>query len=194
MASERRDSRKRASPKPVTAAGLEASASFYLERFATSAANLRRVLMRRVRRSVQAHGTDPAEGAAMVEALIARWLKSGLLDDRAYATAKTASLHRRGRSARAIAAALAVKGIDRTLISESLAEGEAARPGGDLAAAVALARRRRLGPFRVAAEREAARQRDLGTFARAGFSRSVAERVLACRDGDEAAALPLTEP
>jgi len=181
-------------PKPVSAASLEASALFYLERFATSAANLRRVLQRRVRRSAELHGTDPEVGALLIEALIQRFLGTGLLDDRAYAEAKSASLHRRGTSSRAIAAKLAGKGIGRDLVQSVLAEaddesGLAARPGGDLAAAAALARRRRLGPYREEAAREAHRLKDLGTLARAGFARTVAERVLQAADPEALAAL-----
>jgi regulatory protein len=177
--------------KPATRALLEAVALRYLERFASSAASLRRVLMRRVRRSAQEHGSDPAEGAAMVEAVIARNLALGLLDDDAYARAKAAGLHRRGRSAKGIAATLAAKGIARDLVQAVTGNAEA-RPGGDLAAAAALARRRRLGPYRDEGEREAHRQKDLAAFARAGFSRYVAERVLDC--GDEAALASLLDP
>jgi regulatory protein len=152
--------------RPVTPERLEAAAFRYLERFATSSANLRRVLARRVRRSAALHGTDAAEGAAWIEALIQRFLDSGLLDDQAYAEARTASLHRRGRSARAIGAKLAEKGVSRALIAENLAHDGESRPGGDLAAAAVLAR--------------------------AGFARNVAERVLDCPDAMSLAAL-LTE-
>jgi regulatory protein len=181
-------------PKPVSAASLEASALFYLERFATSSANLRRVLQRRVRRSAELHGTDAQAGAQLIDALIQRFLGNGLLDDRAYAAAKSASLHRRGTSSRGIAAKLAGKGLGRDLVQAVLGEaddeaGLATRPGGDLAAAAALARRRRLGPYRDEALREAHRLKDLGTLARAGFARSVAEQVLRAADPDALAAL-----
>ena len=174
-------------PKPVSAESLEASALFHLERFASSSANLRRVLLRRVHRSALLHGTDAEAGARLVEALIERFLARGLLDDRAYAEAKSASLHRRGASSRAIAAKLASQGLGTDLIRTALTEeddetGNATRPGGDLAAAAALARRRRLGPFRDPASREASRLKDLATLARAGFARSVAERVLRADD------------
>lgn len=178
----------------MTPQRLEAIALFHLERFASSSANLRRVLMRRVQRSAQLHGTDPAAGAEAVEALIARFLRSGLLDDKLYAEARAARLHRRGASARKIAASLAEKGIDRELIGVALdeADGEAgysARPGGDLAAAAALARRRRLGPYRTPESRADFRQKDLGTLARAGFGRAVAERVLNAADPEALRAL-----
>ena len=45
-------------------------------------------------------------------------------------------------------------------------------------AAVNLARRRRLGPFRRAGERAAMRGKDLAALARAGFSYPIAKRIL----------------
>ncbi|HEV2677578.1 MAG TPA: RecX family transcriptional regulator [Aliidongia sp.] len=176
-------------PKPATPERLEAIALFHLERFASSAANLKRVLLRRVQRSAQLHGTDPAAGAAAIEALVARFVQDGLLDDKLYAEARTARLHRRGASARKIAASLAEKGIDREVISATLDEadgddGYSVRPGGDLVAAAALARRRRLGPYRLPEMRAEFRQKDLGTLARAGFGRAIAERVLSAETPD----------
>jgi regulatory protein len=185
----------RSPPKPVTAASLEASALFYLERFASSAANLRRVLLRRVQRSAALHGTDPDAGTLLVDALVGRLLVNGLLDDRNYAAAKSASLRRRGASARAIAAKLASQGVERGLIQAALADADADAPRdtGDLAAAAALARRRRLGPFRPPDLRDAWRLKDLAAFARAGFSRSVAEQILRAADPTELAALVAPE-
>src|SRR3954463_6979106 len=81
--------------KPVTAQYLENAALHYLQRFASSSANLRRVLMGKVERSARAHGTDREEGAAMVEALIERYLRSGLLEDRRDPVGTPLSLHRR---------------------------------------------------------------------------------------------------
>ena len=178
---------RRKLPRPVTPDRLEAAALAYLERFMASSAQLRRVLLRRVDRSARLHGTDPAEGRVVVEALVARLAASRLIDDRAFAAAKAASLHRGGASARAIAARLAAKGIAADLRDAALAEhddaaGSAPRPGGDLAAAAALARRRRLGPYRPEPARAAFRQKDLATLARAGFARGVAERVLGAAD------------
>src|SRR3546814_13752721 len=77
--------RHRKGPRKATADSLANAALFYLQRYASSAENLRRVLMRRVERSVRAHGTDRAEGAALVDRLVARYREAGLLDDGAYA-------------------------------------------------------------------------------------------------------------
>jgi regulatory protein len=173
---------KRATPAKVTAASLNNIALHYLERFASSAANLRRVLMRRVRRAAIHHGSDPAEGAALVEALIRRFEQSGLLDDQLYAAAKAASLQRRGGSRRVISGRLAQQGVATKLIAETLQE-LAAEPGsGDLAAACAFIRRRRLGAYRSATSRAGTPEKDMAALARAGFSFEIARRVLACTD------------
>ena len=102
-----------------------------------------------------------------------------MLDDAAYAAARVQSLHRRGESVRAMRARLAAKGVSAADVADALAVLRAAAPDPDLAAACAFARRRRLGPFRRAPADHA---RELGAFARAGFSRRVAEAVLACPD------------
>ena len=177
---------RRRGPRPATPKRLENAALFYLQRYATSTENLRRLLMRRVMRSAQAHGTDPAEGAAAVEDLLRRLCASGLLDDRAYAEARARSLHRRGASQRLIRARLGEKGVDAELADAALAALEEAAADPDLAAGLALARRRRLGPFRPAAQRRDRRDRDLAALARAGFSYDVARQVV---DADSAEAL-----
>ena len=155
---------------------LERWALHYLGRYASSAENLRRVLMRRVRR----HFPDSVPPVSpLIDALVTRYCESGLLDDTKYAAGRAHSLHRRGASLKAIRAQLAAKGIVSSHIAGAVSElhSEAADP--DLAAACAFARRRRLGPYRRAAADHA---RELGAFARAGFNRRVAEAVLACGD------------
>jgi regulatory protein len=167
---------------------LERWALHYLGRYASSAENLRRVLMRRVRR--RAPEAMPAT-AGLIDALVARYREAGLLDDVAYAAARVQSLHRRGESVRATRARLAAKGVSAADVADAVAVLRAAAPDPDLAAACAFARRRRLGPFRRAAADPA---RELGAFARAGFSRRVAQAVLACADTAAIEALARGEP
>ena len=167
---------------------LEAWALHYLGRYSSSAENLRRVLTRRVRRrSPEAVPT----AAPLIEALVARYRASGLLDDAAYASARVGSLHRRGESIRAMRARLAAKGVPAPDVADAMAGLRTTVPDPDLAAACVFARRRRLGPFRRAAADHA---RELGAFARAGFSRRVAEAVLACPDVAAVEALARGEP
>jgi regulatory protein len=179
---EPRKPRARRSPKPLTAASLENAALYYLGRFASSSANLRRVLLRKVARHARDSDSADAEaGKQMVDALIARYLKSGLLNDRNYAEQKAASLARRGASRYSIAGKLAQKGVEAELVSEAidtLEEGGAS----ELAAACALARRRRLGPYRAPDKRAEYRQKDLASLARAGFGLDLARRVLKAPD------------
>jgi regulatory protein len=164
-------------PRKASERMLRNVALFYLQRFGASAASLRRVLLRRVERSARVHNTDRGEGAALVEAVVAGCITAGLIDDKAFAAARAARLHRRGKPAHAIVAHLHGKGIARELIDEVLADlGREA--GGDLAAAVNFARRRRLGPFRAAGKRADADEADLAAFARGGFSYAIARRVL----------------
>jgi regulatory protein len=174
----------RRAPRKVTPASLDRSALAYLERFAASAASLRRVLARKVDRSARAHeDVDPAQGAAWIEALIERYRRSGLLDDKAYAEARMASLRRQGRSARAIADRLAMKGVEREVIDQAMEPTRT--PAVELTAAVRLVRRRRLGPLRPQADRAEHRERDLAILGRAGFSFEVARKVILI-ESDEA--------
>lgn len=175
-------------PKRVTLPYLENAALHYLERFASSTANLRRVLMRKVERSAQAHGTDREEGARWVEELIARYQRSGLLNDETYARMRAESLHRRGSSTRAIREKLASKGIDRDEADKALESLEEDVEGDlNLSAALALARRRRLGPYRLPEQRAAHREKDLAALGRAGFAYDIARRVVDAEDPDSVA-------
>lgn len=186
MTASRPDRIPRRAPA-MTAARLEQAGLHYLGRFAASAAHLRRVLMRRIRLSEAAHGTDTAALAEAVTALIARWTAAGLLDDGGYAEARAASLHRRGLPRSRIRAKLQEKGIAAPVIEETL--GAEAAIGSDLAAAAALVRRRRFGPFRAPDLQAEFYAKDLASLARAGFDRRTAERVLRAGDPEALAAL-----
>jgi regulatory protein len=163
-------------PRPVTPAYLERAAMAYLERYASSAENLRRVLRRKVHKRCRERGEDPAAFEAAIDEVVTKARRVGLVDDARYADARVATLRRRGGSTRAIRARLAAKGVD----AETLAAALQAEEGDEEAAARALARRRRLGPYR-ARDRAAFRDKDLAALARAGFPFDVARRTI---DGD----------
>ena len=184
---EPRKPRGRREKRALTATALENAALYYLGRFATSSANLRRVLLRKVARSA-GEDADTAEGKRLVEELIARYLRSGLLDDRAYAAQSAASLARRGRSRFSIGGRLAQKGVAGDLVKEAL-KGLDEGGSSEIAAACALVRRRRLGPYRSPAVRAEWQRKDMATLARAGFGLGLARRVLAVSDIDALEAL-----
>ena len=168
---------ERRKPRKATAQSLRNAALFYLQRYATSAENLRRVLMRRVERAAIAHGSDVQEGAEFVNEIIIRYRETGLLDDLVYAKAQTQSLRRRGNSLRTIRARLQAKGVAREDIELAFAELDLSVTDADLSAAVIIARRRRLGPWRLS-DRADSRMRDLATLARRGFSYAVSKQVI----------------
>jgi regulatory protein len=170
---ESRAGKRRALPRAVTPAYLERAALAYVARFASSAENLRRVLRRKVERRCRARDEEAGPFLALVDEVVARTVRGGFVDDRRYAEARAATLRRRGGSARAIAAKLAGKGLARDTVAEVLAGGE----DEELAAAHALARRRRLGPYRTAGRAEF-REKDLAALARAGFAFAVARQVI----------------
>lgn len=160
-------------PRKVTPAYLQRAAMAYLERYASSAENLRRVLRRKVEKRCRLRGEDPGEFHEAIDEVVAKSLRAGLVDDTRYAEARVATLRRRGGSARAIRAKLSLKGIDRETIATVL-EGD---EGDEEQAARALARRRRLGPYRPG-ERAPFRDKDLAVLARAGFSFDIARRIV----------------
>jgi len=173
----------RRAPRRATPQYLRAAALHYLERYATPAAHLRRLLVRKVARSAAAHGTDDAEGLRAVDALIADLLRLGLLDDVAYAESRARSLHRRGQSVRAIRAALAMRGVAAEIVDGALGALTEQTAEPDLAAALAYARRRRIGPYRncsgkASAAGPEARERELAALGRRGFSYETARRIV----------------
>jgi regulatory protein len=174
----RRDMERDTPPPPPDATSLREAALNYLARYATTEAGLRRVLQRRVDRwAHQASGQDDAgectaAAKAAIPGIIVRMVELGLVNDVAFAENRARGLALNGRSRRMIAARLMAKGISMDQAREALPEHE----GGELASALILARKRRIGPFRKA---EPDQNRELGVMARAGFPRDVALRALA---------------
>ena len=176
--------KKRRGPKKATAEYLERSALFYLERYPASTQRLRRNLLRKVKRSADVHGTDGDQGARDVEALIEKLTRNGFLDDAAYARGRAITLHRRGAARRAIALDLRQRGLGDADIESALLALEEEAEDPDLAAALAYAKRRRIGCFRER-EREEHREKDLAALARRGFSYGLAQRVVDAQDPQE---------
>lgn len=178
-----------AGPAP-TRAKLHEAALLHLARFGTTEAGLVRVLDRRIdrwarRAAAEAQGAgalggeapDTAAARAAAREVARALVGAGVVDDAAYAAGRARSLARAGRSRRAIGAHLAMKGVAQAAVQAVLPEPEA-----ELAAALAYARRRRLGPFRAAlpegADPADVRRRETGALARAGFPQPVAQQAL----------------
>lgn len=182
-----KDQKKKRTPRKITPRYLENAALYYLQRYASSAGNLRRVLTRKVDRSCQFHGTPADEFYPVIDALVARYEKSGLLNDTLYAEGRTASLRRQGKSRQAIAANLKVKGLAPDIIQQALesVDGDRADTAlpAELAAALKLARKRKIGRFNPTPEsdpllRRKQQMREMGIMARGGFSYDIARQAL----------------
>ena len=179
--------KKKKIPRKITPHYLENAALYYLQRYASSAENLRRVLARKVARSCQFHGTAPDEFLGMIDTLVARYEKSGLLNDALYAEGRAASMRRQGKSRQKIAGQLRTKGLSAEIIEQALQNADAGRSDDDLpaelAAALTLARKRKIGRFNPKPEtdpllRRKQQAREMGVMARGGFSYDTARQAL----------------
>lgn len=155
-----------AKKRPPSAAYLEKVALGYLMRHPGTVARVRAMLSRRIEKEE----ADPALADVVIEKLV----RIGVLDDARVAASRVRALRRRGKSERAIRAAMARLGIDRAIADEALRSSE----GDDLEAARALVKKKKLGPFRAPEDRARERDRDLARLGRAGFSYEIAARAL----------------
>jgi regulatory protein len=168
--------------RPITARYLENAATFYLERYPATAEGLRRVLRRRVRKAEMTDSPVMDNVEQAIEAIVAKFVGAGAINDKEFAQTKARALHRRGTSTRLTRRKLTLAGIDDETLDRAMAaldqelDTDPARR--EWRAAVALARRRRFGPFRPEKERKDRRLRDLAAMARAGFAFDVAKKVI----------------
>jgi regulatory protein len=179
--------------KTPTPDDLAKAALRYLATYAASESSLRRALDNRLRRAAM-HNDDFAGDKAMqarlhavIEDIIAKHKKSGALNDAAFAEVKVNSLRRAGKSARIIRQKLGMKGVAAETIKRALAQNDDGADPQDTErkAALALAKRRRLGPFRAGKSSIDQQRKDLAALARAGFSLDVAREVLKASIDDE---------
>lgn len=171
------------STSPPDAAALHEAALAHLARYAATEAGLLRVLHRRIDRWAhraetagierEAVARQAAAGREAARLVVARLATAGAVNDTAFAESRARRLVQSGRSRSAVLARLAAKGVDADAARAAVPEDAAS----ELAAALILARRRRIGPFRTAANAD--RQRELAVLARAGFSRGIASQALA---------------
>jgi regulatory protein len=173
--------------KPITAKYLQNAAAFYLERYPSTAEGLRRVLNRRVRKAEMTEAPIIENVKQTIDAIVAKFVAAGVIDDKAFAQTKARALHRRGTSGRLTRQRLKLAGVDEETLDQAMAGLDQeldTDPGQrEWQAAVALARRRRLGPFRQK-DRKEHRTRDLAALARAGFDSALARKVIDAEERD----------
>jgi regulatory protein len=178
--------KQRRVPPPVDRETLERAALRYLDRFDASVSRLRRVLQTHVRRAARVHETDQVAASEIIEALLGRYVASGLLSDRRYAENLVTGLRARGASQRQITHKLRVRGVAKDDADAALTSRDAHTGDAELRAASELVRKKKLGPYRKPEERQAHHRADLARLARAGFDYELARRVLGPGDDDAA--------
>ncbi len=145
-------------PRPLDGERLEQLALAYVARFAVSAAKLEGYLRRKLRE----RGWEE-EGEPPVARLVERCVSYGYVDDVAYARGKDAGLLARGYGRRRIDQALMAAGI-----GEELRLSLRGRQAAERRAALAMAKKRRFGPFGKGEPDRVARERQLAAMLRAG--------------------------
>lgn len=130
-------------PSPLDAVRLQELALAYVARFATTSAKLERYLSRKIReRGWNDEGGEMTETCPDPAQISARFVELGYIDDEAYARSRSGGLLRRGFGPRRVSQDLYAAGIDEQIRSDLAPDEGAIRN-----AALAMARKRRFGPF-----------------------------------------------
>ena len=166
--SRRKFASSRREPQPLDLTALNALAVAYVGRYATSRARLRSYLARKVAE----RGWEGGDQAPLDE-VVQRCAALGYVDDAGFAAARGAALMRRGFGEQRVAAALRAVGID----AETAAPVRDAARDGALAAALAFARRKRIGPFGSESIDLGQRRRNFAALLRAGHTPEIARLV-----------------
>lgn len=170
---------KRPAP-PLDTTTLERLALRYVERFQTTRAKLARYLTDKVR----ARGWDDSRSPDPA-GLAERLAGLGYIDDRAFAAAKAGAMTRRGLGGRRVAGALRQAGV----VEDDAVAAEPVIAESRVAAALTLARRRRIGPFADAPADRALREKQLAALVRGGHDFALARAIVALGPGDDVDAL-----
>ena len=175
MAHASRSSRERRPPPPLDAAALERLALRYVERFATTEGRLADYLRRKLRERGAAEGDAPD-----ATAVAARMVTLGYVDDRGYAEARAAALSRHGYGERRVAATLRAAHVGEAAAAPALEHSRDAA----VESALALARRRRIGPFAPATPDDKLRERQLAIMLRAGHGFALSRAIVNTGPGE----------
>lgn len=165
--------------RKITKQRLKNIALYYLKRFDSSVANLRSVLMRRVNDyAYQNQDFDKGEAIGWINELLKDFQEYGYLDDRRYSEIKIRGYIAAGKAPRYIKGKLREKGIDEDVVEEFL-DNEEYNP---VEAAMKLAKKRKLGPYRHdEEERKANRQKDMAKLVQAGFDYDTVVHILSVK-------------
>lgn len=180
---------------------VDLAVAAHVARFSSPRARIEQVLRARVRKATLKGAVAPPDLEQMIAEVLDKHVGHGTIDDAAWAEGRARSLTRRGVPGSVVKQRLRERGVKdtapamaaievlvqpRTAGVEALDDEPGDGAGGgdddeqtppDVVAGCAYARRKRVGPYSRAESPD--RQKELGAMARAGFSFTVARRVLA---------------
>lgn len=167
MARKQDSGRPAVAAKPLNRAALEAMALRYVERFQTSEARVVRHLKQKLRQRDWADECDPDP-----EGIARRLAELGYISDSSFAEARARGAQRKGLGPARLRQDLAAYGVGKDLAATAAESMDA------VSAALAFARRRRLGPFGPPAEEPRLRQRQMAAMLRAGHTLDLSRKIL----------------
>ena len=167
--------KQRRKQRKITPARLRNIALYYLQRFETSAANLRSVLKRRIEAYARENPEwNKQEAEQWIEDILSEFEHYHYVDDNRYAEIKINSYLNAGKPERYIKIKLQQKGVSESKI-DAILQNKEYNPK-DMA--LKLAKRKKIGPYRDQEQRKEFRQKDMGTLIRAGFDYDIVCEVL----------------
>ena len=146
------------------------AAVHYLQRYASTVTQLRRVLQRKVQRAQMKGEEISPDAPQWIEKAVEKCVKLGFVNDQIFAEQKSRSLRRQGKARHFIINTLQQKGVDKALIREVMEQEE----GSELDAAIRTVQRKRLGRD----PSPEGRQKDLAKLVRGGFALQIARQAL----------------
>lgn len=164
---------ERTPARPLDAAALDRMALRYVERFATTRGKLVDYLTRKIR--TRGWIGDPPDPAGLAE----RLAELGYIDDLGFAEARAAAMARRGLGTRRVSQALTVARVGEGDRQSVMPQVEARARD----AALAFARRRRIGPFGSGETDRVVREKHVAAMLRAGHGFDLARRIVALEPG-----------
>ena len=167
--------KQRRKQRKITPARLRNIALYYLQRFETSAANLRSVLKRRIEAYARENPEwNKQEAEQWIEDILSEFEHYHYVDDNRYAEIKINSYLNAGKPERYIKIKLQQKGVSESKI-DAILQNKEYNPK---EMALKLAKRKKIGPYRDQEQRREFRQKDMGTLIRAGFDYDIVCEVL----------------
>ncbi len=154
--------------KKITHKRLENITLYYLERYSSSRANLRKVLKRRIAKDVLKGAENPSESVEWIEKIIQRMVDLGYVNDELYKESLINKLKNQGKSTKQIKLKLLEKGLQTDFVTNEDEEYEQA---------LIFIRKKKLGHYRKDKYKEYIKK-DMQKMALAGFSYSVIKRIL----------------